>query len=133
MIIGVDTNILLRALLNEDPVQSPKARAFLSTLSEDSPGYVGATALAEIHWVLTKRYKIPKAEHISTLRLLLNLPALEFESFEATLRALDSYEKSNADFPDAFLAERNLDIGCLKTVTFDKRAAARIPGMELLS
>jgi predicted nucleic-acid-binding protein len=131
--VGLDTNILLRALLNEDPVQSPQAQVFLATLSETDPGYVGITAVAEIHWVLLKRYRIPKPELISTLRILLNLPALEFESFEAILRALDLYEKANADFPDALLAERNSDAGCTKTYTFDKPAASRIPGMELLS
>ena len=133
MRFGIDTNVLLRALLNEDPVQSPKARSLLSSLSEANPGYISITAMAEIYWVLVSRYKVPKPEIISTMRILLNLPALEFESFEAIIRALDVYEKMNADFPDALLAERNLDFGCSKTLTFDHRAASRISGMELVN
>jgi predicted nucleic-acid-binding protein len=124
--VGIDT------LLNEDPVQSPQAKALLSSLSDTNVGYVGATALAEIHWVLTKRYQVPKPELIATLRTLLNLPALEFESFEAILCALDVYEKANVDFPDALLVERNKTAGCVKTLTFDQRASSHIPLMELL-
>jgi predicted nucleic-acid-binding protein len=130
--IGIDTNIMLRVLLDEDPIQSLQARKLLSNLSESNPGYVSVTVLSEIYWVLFNRYNVPKAELILTIRTMLNLPAFEFESFEAVLRALDRFANANVDFPDVLLVERNLDFGCSKTYTFDKKAASRIPGMELL-
>ena len=39
--IGLDSNVILRAITGDDPVESPLARGFLATLSNDRPGIIG--------------------------------------------------------------------------------------------
>lgn len=130
---GIDANIILRALLNDDPVQSESARRFLSDLASESNGYVGISALLEIFWVLRSRYKLPRDLLHDTVRELLMTNHVEFESFDSIVRALAHYREGRAEFPDALLAERNLEAGCGGTYTLDKRTAARVLSMTLLS
>ena len=133
MQVGIDANILLRAFLNDDAVQSAASKKFLSELGEDIRGYVGVGALLEMFWVLRSRYRLPRAELCLIVRALLSTRGVVVESVDATAEALRRYEEGLADFPDAFLAARNREAGCPRTVTFDQKAAARIPGMELLA
>lgn len=132
MRIGIDANILLRALLNDDPVQSPASQMFLSSLADDKKGYVSVSALLETFWVLRSRYRIPRSELHDTIRELLMINNIEVESFDAVIRALALYSKG-VGFPDALLAERNLEAGCTNTHTLDRQAAQQIPSMELLA
>jgi predicted nucleic-acid-binding protein len=87
----------------------------------------------ETFWVLRSRYKVPRDVLHDTLRELLTIGHMEVESFDAVVRSLALYKKGRAEFPDALLAERNLEAGCQFTYTLDKPAAARIPFMELLA
>lgn len=131
--IGLDTNILLRATLGDDPVQSPLARTLLDGLGEEGPGLVNIPVLMEFFWVLRSRYKIPHARMTQTLRILLEIEHLEFEALETVGRAFALYEGGEADFADAVVALRNRELGAGVTLTLDRRAAARIPSMELLA
>ena len=133
MRIGLDANVLLRALLDDDPVQSAKASELLQSLDEGGEGHVGVTVLLEVFWVLKSRYRIPRAELAQTLQSLLSIRSLELESFDCVVRALKLYAEGQADFPDALLAARNIAAKCSRTVTFDKAAARAVPGMELLT
>lgn len=130
---GIDANIVLRALLNDDPSQSTIAQQLLGSLGEERRAYLGLPALLEIFWVLRSRYRVPREELCGTIRRLLMTNHLDIESSDAVVRALAHYEKRRADFQDALLAERNIEAGCDVTHTFDKIAARRIQGMELLS
>lgn len=129
--IGLDTNILLRALLDDDAVQSPAARKCLAALDEGRRGYVGVAVMLELFWVLKSRYGVPRLDLAETMRDVLTTENIEFESFDAMTRALAMFEKAAVDFPDALLAERNLEAGCSTTFTLDKAAAKAIYGMEL--
>jgi predicted nucleic-acid-binding protein len=131
--VGVDANILLRAFLNDDTAQSLLSQKFLSGLGENVRGYVGAGALLEVFWVLRSRYRLPRAELCQIMRSLLSTQGVVVESFDAAADALKRYEQGLADFPDALLAARNREAGCASTLTFDEKAAARVPGMELLA
>ncbi|WP_290127960.1 PIN domain-containing protein [Aliihoeflea aestuarii] len=131
--VGLDANILLRALLNDDAVHSAVARKLLGKLNSGNRGYVGISAILETFWVLRSRYKVPREILHDTLRELLTIENLDVESAEPVAQALAMYVKGNMDFPDALLAERNLEAGCSHTLTFDQRAARLIPSMELLS
>ena len=132
MRIGLDANVLLRALLDDDPVQSPKSRAVLRSLDDGAEGHIGVTALLEVFWVLKSRYRIPRAQLAQTLRSLLSVRSLELESFDCVVRALKLYADGRADFPDALLAARNAAAGCSQTLTFDARAARDVPAMTLI-
>lgn len=131
--IGIDTNILLRSMLNDDPVQSPAARRLLQSLDESRRGFVNIPVMLEFFWVLRSRYKLPRTRLVGALRGLLEVKHLEFEAFETVGKALVIYERLAADFSDAVIAMRNRELGADKTLTFDKGAAGRIPSMELLS
>ncbi|MEL6436206.1 MAG: type II toxin-antitoxin system VapC family toxin [Pseudomonadota bacterium] len=130
---GIDANILLRALLNDDPIQSAQSRSVLEKLDDENEGYVGVTALLEVFWVLKSRHRIPKPELYDTLKAVLKVKGLEVESFDAVIQALNLYAEGAVDFPDALLSARNLEAACEDTLTLDQKAAARVPGMTLLT
>lgn len=132
-VIGIDTNVLLRMVLNDDPAQRSKALSFGKGLSKDNPGFVSLIVLVELSWSLSSRYRQPKPVVLQTIRDLLHTKGLAFESFDTVVRALELAAKSKADFADAIIAERNREIGCSHTVTFDRDAAKAIPSMELLT
>ena len=131
--IGLDTNILLRATLNDDPVQSVAAQQLLSSLGDERRGLVNLPVLMEFFWVLRSRYKLPHARLAAALRDLLEVANLEFEAFEVVGKALAAYETRAAEFPDMIVALQNLELGADSTFTFDRRAAKAVPAMELLA
>ena len=131
--IGLDTNILLRAVLNDDPVQSPSAHALLQSLDAQRRGFVNVPVMMEFFWVLRSRYRLPRERLAGIMRALLEVEYLEFEALEAIGKAVALYESTMADFPDAVIAMRNDELGAGKTFTFDRAAAAFVPSMELLS
>jgi predicted nucleic-acid-binding protein len=132
-LIGLGTNILLRSMLNDDPVQSPAARRLLQSLDESRRGFVNIPVMLEFFWVLRSRYKLPRTRLAGALRDLLEVRHLEFEAFETIGKALVIYERLAADFSDAVLAIRNSELGADKTLTFDEGAAKSIPSTELIS
>ncbi len=131
--IGLDTNVILRALLDDDPVQSPIARNVLSGLDSAKRGYVSAGVTLELYWVLNRLYRMPRDVIGRTIKGLLEVAWLTFEDFESLAIALQFYETRKIDFSDAFIAERNRERGCTNTVTFDREAAKSVPGMEFLA
>jgi len=131
--IGIDTNILLRMVLNDDPAQRAKASAFGQGLTEESPGFVSLVVLVELSWALGSRYRQPKEKVLATIGKLIKIETLVFESFDTVVRALQMSRKAKVDFSDAIIAERSREFGCSHTVTFDQDAAAEIPSMELLA
>lgn len=131
--IGLDTNILLRATLNDDPVQSPAAQRLLKALRKEEPGFVNLPVLLEFFWVLQSRYRLPRPRLASTLRSLLGVEHIEFEALHVAGKALAAFESGGADFSDAVIALRNRELGAMTTFTFDKDAAKSVPAMELLA
>lgn len=131
--LGMDANVLLRALLNDDPKQSVLARDLLASLDEERRGYLGISAVLEIFWVLRSRYRVPREAIHETMRELLTIKYLDVESSEAVAQALSMYQKRRAEFEDALLGERNVEAGCDFTYTFDRDASNAIHSMELLN
>lgn len=132
-VVGIDTDVLLRALLNDDSVQSPAARRFLSKLTPTEQGFVGVPVILELFWVLRTRYQLPRNELSRTLFELLEVSSLIFEDFDTIVRCLSMFEEGNVDFSDAVIAERHHGQGCARTVTFDRNAARDLASMELLT
>ena len=131
--IGLDTNILLRAVLDDDAVQSPAARRLLKSLGADDRGFVNLPVLLEFFWVLRSRYKLPQARLAGVMRDLLGVEHIEFEALDIAGKALALYEAGSSDFADTVIALRNTALGAGTTLTFDKGAANTVPGMKLLS
>lgn len=131
--IGLDTNVLLRATLNDDPRQSAAAQTLMQQLRADMPGFVNIPVLMEFFWVLRSRYRLPQPRLAAIVRALLETENIEFEALEIAGKALAAYEGGSADFADTIIALRNRELGAHDTLTFDGNAAKSVPGMKLLA
>lgn len=130
--IGIDTNVLVRYITQDDPAQAALARRFVEkTISPERPGHVSLVVLAELVWVLRTRYGASRGEIVGAVEELLADPRLCLQEEDAVWRAVDEYELESVDFADALIAAIDREQGCTHTVTFDK-AALRIAGMTLL-
>jgi predicted nucleic-acid-binding protein len=122
---GVDSNILVRYILADDPAQFRSATRFIEhECSPQEPGFINRVVLAEVVWVLESSYKLPRLAIVSALRLLLGANQLSIEEVEDARAALREYE-DGAGFSDSLIAEANARLGCEYTATFDRRAAGR--------
>ena len=130
--IGLDTNVVIRFLAQDDPVQSPLATRLFSRLTREEPGFISLIVLAEISWVLARPYEAPRADVAGAIEGLLLSTEIVVENAPAAYRALAAYRASTkAEFADALIREIAALAGARETVTFD-RIAARDFGMKLL-
>lgn len=127
---GIDTNVLLRVLLQDDPVQGAIAARFFRELGTDSPGFITQVTLAETYWVLARAKRLPRATCLAVIRRLVETEVLEFDDGEGVVRAL-SLAEAGADFADALIQGAMELFGVDETVTFDRAAAERL-GWTLL-
>lgn len=127
---GLDTNVLLRFYLKDDPVQSPRARRMMSSLKANEPGWVGLVSLLEIVWVLKKKKGASREQIADLLDSLLSLDAIVVEQSPIVGKAVQRFRNTRAGFADCLLAECARAAGCSRTLTFDE-IAARDLGMEL--
>jgi len=128
--VGLDTNVLARYILRDDPAQYEAAASVIETLTTDAPGFVTHVALAELVWLLRTAYGMPRQDRLAVVRALVRTDAFEFEDGESVVRALAASEEG-ADFADALIAASGEMFGAAETVTFDRAAAARL-GWRLL-
>lgn len=130
--IGIDTNVLVRYIAQDDPAQSRRATILIEReCSESNPGFVGLVVLAEIVWVAASCYSASHDEQCQIVRRILQTRQLVVQHAETVWKALRLFEQGKADFADC-LVERTADgAGCDRTVTFDK--AAGTIGMTLLA
>ena len=131
--VGIDTNILLRLLVNDDPAQRAAALAFGSKLNIDYVGVISMVSLVEMDWALRTRYRYGRKESIGAIAKVIRIRGVEIESHDVVVRALRLVEGNNADFADALIGCRLESMDCEMTLTFDRRAAKSVPGMELLA
>ena len=131
--IGLDTNVVVRYLVQDDPKQSATATRFIeASISPERPGLVTGITLCEIVWVLSECYSADRKRIREVLGGLLSAKQLVFEDMDLIWKAVRAWDASAADFSDALIGEIVLARGGDKTVTFD-RAAAKLPGFEFLS
>ena len=130
---GLDTNVLVRYLAQDDPRQSGIATRFVeNALSAGNPGFVSTVALCEVAWVLAESYGADRKRVREVVERLLSTKQIVIERAELVWKALRAWEGVSADFSDALIGQIAIAHGGEKTVTFD-RTAARLPGFELLA
>lgn len=130
--IALDTNVLLRLLLNDDAAQTSKARQAIETFeARGEPVLLNDIVLAEAVWTLRGRYATSKADLLRMLRALLDTATFVFESRDVAHAAITLFEHSSVDFPDCLIAAKNSAAGCSHTLTFD-RAMRGLAGAKLL-
>lgn len=117
--IGLDTNILLRAVLNDDVVQSPIARGILARLTVEEPGFVSIVTVVEFAWSLRSRYKKPQEAIRAAFEALLRNPTIVFSNRDFVNAAVVTKEH---DFADALLHAECRHAGCKTIFTFDSSA-----------
>ena len=130
---GIDTNILVRYLAQDDPDQAEIATNFIEiTCTKDNLGFINHITLCEMCWVLKRLYKTPKEQLAEIIELLLRTVQLFVQEPQIVWLALEDFKTDNADFPDCLIAQINLTNYCSSTVTFDVKAA-NVAGFNLLS
>ena len=129
---GLDTNVLVRYLAQDDIKQSARATQLIEGFSAADPGYVSTVVLAETVWVLTARYGVERQPLETIIETLLRTETLLVERAEVVWRALRRVRQAAGGFVDALVAEMALDAGCDTIHTFD-RGAAKHSGMTLLA
>jgi predicted nucleic-acid-binding protein len=121
--IGLDTNILVRLLVEDDAAQTERARHFVARYcTPESPGFINCVVLAEFVWVLSSIYRFGRREIAGAIEILLAGRDRVIEHREEVQRALVEYNTSGIGFTDAMIARINLVQGCEATATLDRNA-----------
>lgn len=128
--IGLDTNVLVRYIAQDEPSQSRSASRLVESFTAESPGFVSTVTLVETVWVLARAYKSAKAEILNIIEGLLRARELVVEDAETHYLALNRFEATTLDYADAVIAEAGRRAGCEFTATFDRSAASG--GLRLL-
>ena len=130
--IAIDTNILVRYLVNDDARQAEAARGLLSKLTPERPGFVCRETAVELSWVLDRAYGFSRDRIATILEALVTSEELRFEAADDVVRAADGYRRGGAGFADRTIAAaaRRHDADAL--YTFD-RQMAQLPGAVLLA
>ncbi|GAK68862.1 hypothetical protein RRU01S_03_00290 [Agrobacterium rubi TR3 = NBRC 13261] len=130
---GIDTNILLRIAVNDDPAQRDCVVNFINELGENDTLVVGVVVMIETAWVLERFYGYSKNAVLDFIQAILERREIEVPDYEVVGNAIDICRNSGADFSDAVISEMNRVAGCTVTYTFDQKAARKIPEMEMLT
>jgi len=132
-VAALDTNVLVRYLVQDDPVQGELAARLIGHgVRAGSPLFVPVSVLLELEWVLRSAFGFEKSAVLTTLSRLLGSFELSFQAEGAVEIALAQYEHGAADFADCVHAALASQAGEVPLWTFDK-AAARMPGARLLA
>ena len=122
--IGLDTNVLVRLLVRDDPRQTKQAQEFIEAhCTDESPAFINSVVLAELVWVLAHPYGYSRSEIVQALEQLIAGNDRVFEHHEQVRSALKAFGSSRIDFVDALIAAINRTRGCEATATFDRRAS----------
>jgi predicted nucleic-acid-binding protein len=131
-VIGLDTNVLIRYLAQDDPAQAALANRLIEeTLSAEKPGFISTVVLVEVVWVLESGYECDRAELLTVLDRLLRAKQLVVESADVAWQATRAFTDGKADFADYVIERVGSANGCDHTLTFD-RIAAKDAGMRLV-
>lgn len=130
---GLDTNVLVRWLLEDDDEQAARAqKLFEAARASQVPLFVPNTVVLELEWVLRSRYRFDKAIILQTFNALLETHELEFHGEAALERALQLHRQGAAEFADCLHAGICGAADRAPLMTFDEKAA-RLPEIQLLA
>lgn len=121
--IGLDTNVLVRFLVQDDPEQGAAARALIERCTAEDPGYVPREVMGELVWVLARAYRFGRQEIVRALEGLCEAEELRIEAADRVGLALHRFRNEGHDFADTMIALAARDAGCETLYTFDRRAA----------
>lgn len=131
MMIGLDTNVLVRYIMQDDAKQSPKATKLIESLDAENPGYITMVSIVELYWVLTSSYELTGQQVAQALEAILRTKQLLVERADQVMRALRVFGDGKADFADCLIERSASGAGCEQTMTFDVKAT-KFAGMTLI-
>ena len=129
--IGLDTNVLVRYVAQDDARQSQQATQLIESLTVDAPGYVSIVSVVELVWVLSGCYSSTKSEICEVLEILLRTKEIVVAHADTVWKAVRLYKEGKADFADCLVERSANEAGCGYTATFDRNAAKHC-GMRLI-
>ena len=119
--IALDTNVLVRFLVEDEKEQSRKAKKVIEKAMKDEEDiFVPDLVLVETVWVLKRSYDLKKDDIVKVLRMLLTARRIRFESSDRLARTVSAYEKGRGGFSDYLIRELASEQGCATVVTFDR-------------
>ena len=130
--IAVDTNVLVRLFVADEPSQASKAQKLFDTAAQgEVTVWVSDTVLVELVWTLGRAYARDRADIVKALRALISHATVLLESPAPVRAATDAFERGPADFADCLLSMKAQTAGCDQLATFD-RGMKGLPGVRLL-
>jgi predicted nucleic-acid-binding protein len=129
--IGLDTNVLVRYIMQDDAKQSLKAAKLLESLTVEEPGFVSLVSVVELGWVLSSSYDLDREQVAQALELMMRTKTVVVDRADEVMKALRVFKASSADFADCLIERTAASAGCAKTMTFDG-GAAKAAGMTLI-
>jgi predicted nucleic-acid-binding protein len=130
--IAIDTNVALRYLIADDPLQTPRATSLLAAATErNEPVFLSQIVLCEIEWVLDSTYGASRQEIHAILKRLLANEAFAIEAPERVRASVERYGEGRGDLSDYLLGAAGQSAGATTTFTFD-RHLRREPGFTFL-
>lgn len=122
--IGIDTNVLVRYITQDDELQSAIATEFIENYClNGNEIFVNNIVICELVWVLKKCYKLSKPKTINVIEHILQVSRFRVENVQIIWQALTDYKKGPADFADYVVGRTNTFNDCSETVTFDQNAS----------
>lgn len=127
--IGIDSNILLRLLTADDPVQLEAVERLIAPYDATPESIlINNVVLAETFWTLTRGYRFDRAAQAMALQHLVSTHTFRFEDRETLLRAITLFGASKTGFADCLIVALNEAAGCDHTASFDE-AMGSLPGV----
>jgi predicted nucleic-acid-binding protein len=118
---ALDSNVLLRYLIGDDPRQSATAESMIEECRRlEEPLFISVIVLCETFWVLGRVYQQSKEQLLEAIEKVLVMDLLRLEHEHSVRDAVELYRAGRADFPDYLIGEIAAGVGCRDTVTFDK-------------
>ena len=123
--IGLDTNVLVRYLVQDDPVQARQANALIDrAAAHETAMFINHVVMCELAWVLGSGYRYARPALAEVIEKILLGRQFEIEKKDLVWTALANFKASRADFADCLIGVVNDAAGCESTLTFDRSAAS---------
>ncbi len=118
---GLDTNVLVRYLTQDDAAQASRATRAIETGARDGEEFhLTCVVLCELVWVLEDAYRYPRKNVQKALEAILRTEQFRVESKDHVWQALADYRDGKADFSDYLVGRLGAGSGCKETLTFDR-------------
>ncbi len=122
--IGLDTNVLVRYLVEDDEGQHKKAVTLIDSYAgKKSSIFINNIVICELIWVLERAYHYQKTQLIPLLKDILATVEFSFEDHKILWMSMLEYETVGADFSDILISNLNITKSCTNSFTFDKKAS----------